>query len=679
MEKNIKALYPGKTEFDKFLSSLPVDKQNVSFQDKINNSLKLLEIFNKGIPQKDRPLCIYYFYKLLPLWDEIPDNENVFFPPEVLKTINDIEILSIINQLDEEKLYEVCQIRGELNTYPLRAFINEEDLLKDWPNIKNDAEKFLESEPALPLPFLETYFAAYDRYFQRTNELDERLYELATQVVENSTSPETISYAYIDVNDGDLLDYYYKRILPPEDVKKLYALENLEEQILAEFGEQFEIRNKLGKALNFLSKKRREEREAQKKLQDEWIGLIRSKARSIKSTYVEGFRNYLFGLIYINTDDANKAVKSFEKAFSTPYNKLKTLDILIPILDIQKRKDELAQYAQHALDIFGIEDLGEVQKDDKKNEILMYIKEAGHIPKSPTRLYEGKAKDNLTKIESLKLSLKSDIESFKKENQNSRTKMGIELLDNLIPVSITDKAINSGKSFNDAKIDLPIEQFRNLSLEELELFSNNDNKDKLISFYKGDTSLNELIDYISKLSENQIGKFQTNINDYMINYPNYSCTHSVLEKYIPELVKDEHIEQALNLSNFAIDKREEKVKDIYKIFSPLKEKLHIFESCQKEIEFIKKVKPLLFEEELNTAIKDFTEAYLKEINYVKSLKKKLKLLTDASNEKLKDERLDKLTKEVDAQLNYRKKIITRVALVAGGIIIIAIVLFLILK
>ncbi len=677
MEKKLELLYPAKKSFDQFVSSLPSDVPK-AIPEQLKLAKRFLSFYNDGLPHKDRPQCLYYFYKYFSSWEDLNEKTETSSFNDVLDalpTIEDEKILSCIQLLDEEKLFEVCQIRGNLKTLDFVEYINDENQEEQWPEIKRNAEKYLASEPVLPISFLETYFWAYNSHHVRTNEFDASLYDLAGKVLKNSLKPKEIAFAYGYINNGNLLDYYMKSTLPTEEVTKINRLEYIEKQLSEEFGDYFAVRSNMGKAFNLLTKSGREERAAEKSYQNELAIKIRSAARS-SYPYVEGYKNYLLGLVYINTGDTSKAIKSLKNAYDTNYNKIKILDLLIPILTTLKRYDEAAQFAQDGLDIWGIDDLNG-QHSDEVNQLIKVIQEAGQVPKTTTRIYETIAKENTEKTRSLKQGLKSKIERARAENIKTRINDGIQLFDNLISAEVTDQAINSDQAFKKVTIDMPVSGFKDLSLEELEFFTDKDSS-KLLQFYTNKATIDDIMRYIAELSNKQLGTFENAVSAYIEKYPNYSATLSIVSKNIAHLVEKDNLDGAMKLANAAIQMRSDKVKTLYQAIHPLIEKLSKQESCRDEIDLIKRAKKFLFENELDQARSDLTEAFIKEINSEKSLRKKKDLIEEAFAENLDDNRLKEFNKKVNDQLDHRKKMIKKIALIAGGIVVIAIVLLILL-
>lgn len=673
--------YPAKEEFDQFVASLPTNTENLSFSQKSDLSLKAWELLDKGLPYRDRPICLYYFYHFLPLpggseQDEISD--------ELLDAISyslaEKNISEYLSLLDKDKLYEVCQIRGELQTLALRVheFVINDELFGEWESIKKASEEFLTNEPALSIAFLEAYMTAYNHYCYKTKRPEARLYEIAKQVLDLSTDLKyAIPHAYFIVNDEVNLRVYQKETLPPEDAKKILALEELQEYVEAEFGGDSRVRSTLGKAVNFLTKEGREQRKLEKEVQAEWCGRIRRTGRS-RSPYVHGFAEFLCSFVYTGTDDVKKAIKSLEDAYNAGFDRGMVAGILSHIHDRLKNKAEAARFAQIALDSLSIESMEEAKKH-KWDDLILTIKAAGQEPKFATRLWKTIQEKNFQKHEEMINALEPKIQGARKENLEQRTKIGIELLDSLISLAQTDEALIQGKKFSEVMIDTRSAELLVLSLEEIDLFKNA-GLNQLLSFYDSQISVQATIDYLDSLMNQKFGNIATNVNECMKSFPNLMAIISIVKKYVAQFIQNNHQDSALKLTEFAIEKRPSvKAPSFYDAIRPLQKSLHEKQQWLDEIALISKTRKILQEKEFSEATTDMTEAYVAALNAEQSLTRKDRLLKQAESEDLTDDRLKTMRTEINSLLDRRKKIITRVAIGVGALIVIGIIIAILLK
>src|SRR5258707_14055543 len=69
-------LYPAKEEFDRFVSSLPMDERVLPSTVQANLAFNAWEMYRQGLPHRDRPTCLFYFYHFLPLYREAKMADN---------------------------------------------------------------------------------------------------------------------------------------------------------------------------------------------------------------------------------------------------------------------------------------------------------------------------------------------------------------------------------------------------------------------------------------------------------------------------------------------------------------------------------------------------------------------------------------------------------------------------
>jgi len=114
------SIYPGKRDFDQFVANIPKDEKSLTQKELFALAINAAEIFGKGIPYSDRPYCLYLFYHFLGVNPVSAEKSDIDQFPELpdyaISSLMDPQILEYIKLLDAEKLYEVCQIRGELKS-----------------------------------------------------------------------------------------------------------------------------------------------------------------------------------------------------------------------------------------------------------------------------------------------------------------------------------------------------------------------------------------------------------------------------------------------------------------------------------------------------------------------------------------------------------------------------------
>src|SRR5258707_10053459 len=183
-------LYPAKEEFDRFVSSLPMDERVLPSTEQANLAFNAWEMYRQGLPHRDRPTCLFYFYHFLPLYREaeMGDKAEPLYDAAI-SSVRDNEVRKYTALLDSEKLYEVCEQRGKLKLVEskLVEFPLNDSLLPEWQSISQAAEEFLNTEPVTPSLFLESYMYGAQHYCYKTKRPYARLYEIANQVLNVST------------------------------------------------------------------------------------------------------------------------------------------------------------------------------------------------------------------------------------------------------------------------------------------------------------------------------------------------------------------------------------------------------------------------------------------------------------------------------------------------------------
>lgn len=108
-------LYPAKEQFDQFVSSLPKDETALSSIKQADLAFMAWRLYQEGLPHRDRPMCLYYFYHFLPFYREAEMGDKVEALYEAsISSVVDPQIRKYVAMLDGEKLYEVCDQRGKL-------------------------------------------------------------------------------------------------------------------------------------------------------------------------------------------------------------------------------------------------------------------------------------------------------------------------------------------------------------------------------------------------------------------------------------------------------------------------------------------------------------------------------------------------------------------------------------
>jgi len=274
----------------------------------------------------------------------------------------------------------------------------------------------------------------------------------------------------------------------------------------------------------------------------------------------------------------------------------------------------------------------------------------------------------MKKIPSIISELESGVESEREANIEQRIKLGIEILDRLVSIDKADEALNNQKSLSEIKLESAIEDFLELSLEELEPFSNTD-VGKLQNLYKQYISLKTLIKYNQEVIELLYGNFAENFDSALTNFPNTLACISVAKNKIENLLSSEKQDFARKLVDHLIDKRSNKVEGLYDSIKPIIELYHKQQNWRKEIEIISKARNLLHENEHKLATIDLVEAYFQLLTTEKSLNEKKRLLNSVESEQLTDERLSKIRKEVYKLLHKRKQMLIKIGIIVGAAVI----------
>lgn len=677
--------YPGKHEFDTFVASIPKDEGKLTYKDGFSLALKAVETFNKGIPHKDRPICLYYFYHFLELGLVNTDDPEILSQFDSLtdfavSSLSETNILEYLKLLDSKKLYEVCQIRGEIKKYNigLVKYVSGE-INTDWDILSKEAESFLSSEPCIPQKFLETYFLVTNEYCYRTKTQIPKRYELADKVWDTSTESYILKRAWYTLNDTSIIRAYKKHALPPKELKKLLKLEQIEQEVLAEFGENWRGRTAIGKALQLLTKEGREQRKALSEIRDEWFSNIKHYCGISfldNDPYIKGYVAYLNAHVYAGTEDWKGAVKELKSALEDKFDPKDVLLMLVLLLDGLKKYDESADYAQKLLDISSI--VENEKEQDFIQPVILILKQVGRKPLWANRIWEEKAKVNIQKLSSIIASLEPQIESTKKSNIEQRTNETIKLLDRIIPLEKADDALNNNQPFSELNVTVPTNEILELSIEEIEPFIKA-GIDKLKLLFNTTISLEDLLNYneavIEQIYENIVEKF----NSVLTNFPNTLACIPIAKRQISAFLSSNRQEIAVLLADHLISKRSKKVERLYDAIKIIQQTYHKNQQWEQEIELLTKLRKLLNEREYKQATSDLIDAFVQLLSKEKSLNKKKRMLKLAELEHLDDDRLIKIRMEVNSLLNKRKKLLIKLGIIGGGLVLIFIIYVLFLK
>jgi hypothetical protein len=568
-------LYPGKEEFDRFLSSLPNDKALLSSSDQANLAFTAWRLYQGGLPHRDRPTCLFYFYHFLPIHGDADLGEHSDDLYEAsLSSVADPNICKYLPLLDRDKLYEACQQRGTLKLIDLSLpqFVLDDALFTEWNSIRQAAEEFLNSELATPILFLESYMFGTQHYSYKTKRPDARLYEIANQVLDLSTDLRAISVARSLVNDQGNLREYQRKQCPPRDAKKLLALEVLEKQVMSEFGHEVRISRTVGKAIGLLTKAGREQRAAEKDYQSQWVGRVRGTGRS-SVPYLTGYTEYLCSWVYVGTDDIKKAIKSLETALQSGFDPGIVLTLLFNFNETIKRTNEAAHCAQSLLDYTNVGSIKEAEESEFDRALVVSMRAAGQEPKFSEMKWQAIQKSNSDKHAGVVAALGPKIQAARKQNVEERINLGIALLDGLIPVSLTDQALNDGKKFSETYVETPRDALQKLSLEEIDLFTKA-GLPQLVQFSNPTVSLDAAIDYVRRLHDLRISDIGREIDHSISAFPNLVTTIPIAGDLISRCTRGGHLAAASQLAHFAINKRPQtKVMGFYDAIRPLQKAL----------------------------------------------------------------------------------------------------------
>ncbi|MCF8356618.1 MAG: hypothetical protein K9H48_19415 [Melioribacteraceae bacterium] len=603
--------------------------------------------------------------------EEIPERFKDL-PEYAISSLYNPMVLDYIKLLNSEKLYEVCQIRGLIMYYHSGLYnyiFNKADL--NWNDLSEKIEKFMATEPYVSKILLEYFHFGFDK----NNNAKPRLYEIANQTWNISTDLDHLKRAWININDPKLIRAYKKNTLPPNEAKKVINLEQVEREVEAEFGDRFYDKTMVGKVFQLLSSKGREEKRQLSILRDEWnIKMKQHAGLSMMGNdpYVKGYFSYIYSHVCAGTQDWKKAIKELKSALENGFDAESVLGLLITLLNGMKKYDEAEIYAQKLLDICPY--LSEETDNDYSQDILSIFQQTGRKPLVANRIWESKSKENEQNVSSIIAEKESDIISARNENVNLRTKGGLELLDKLVPIESSDIAMNNNTPLSELEVENKLIDILEFSLEEIEPF-NKVETEKLLKIYQEKINLFDLLSINEDMIYIHFGEFSDKFDTIVSIFPNTLACIPVAKKKIEYLLSKEKIDFARKLSEHIINKRKNKVLDIYNSIKPLITFYHNHQEWNQEIELISKSRKILLDDELKQATDNLIEAYLEALANEKSLNNKNRVLLEIESENLVDERLIKIKKEVDAQLNRRKQILTKIGIGVGIAIIIFILVY----
>lgn len=675
-------IYPAKHRFDEYRVSIAEHRDVLSFSEKAQLALEALEMFRKGLPYRDRPDCLYCFYHFVPIDDDATDSQ-----PEEAKDLVDASVSSLVDPqiaeciqlLDAEKLQEVCEVRGKLQALALQLpnVHRDSDVAENWLAIKEAAEKFLVSEPAVSVRFLESYMSAFNHYCMKSKSADARVYELAKQVIEVSTDLDAIRKASCVLHNEEHLREYMKKKAPPSDAKAIYQLEELEQAVEAEFGHERKIHGAVGKALGLLTKAGRERRRMEKDVQTEWVVRI-SRTGSSSFPYLKGYREYLNAIVYVGTDDVNRAIRSLDNASEVGFDSGPVLSLLFGIHDMLKHEDEATRCAQKLLDQLEYDGRDDTRRNKFDDQLILTIRAKGKEPLSASRIWESIAQRNSGKQRELVRRLEPKVLSARKENLEARVKAGMSLLDEVIAVERSDAALNARQKLRDVMVQTPLAQLAVLSLEEMDVFQQR-GANGIELLFCPEISLQSATNFLHAAAGHLAEINGRNIEECIGRCPNLFASVIILKKYVAEFSVSGDLEATLKLVKHAIDMRPSgKTPALYTVIRPSQKTLHERRRLKDEIEIISSVRRLLLGKEVQEAKIDLTAAYLEYINDCKSAKKRMQLLLDAKAKELDDGRFDELRSSVERQL-HKSKLILRWIAASIFAILIAIVLYIVMN
>lgn len=658
------SIYPGKQGFEDLQRLLPHDPSALDGQQRADLAMKAWSVFKAGLPYADRPVCIQHFFLLLPR----PGDSAVAptLVDAVSSSLSDMEVARYGGLLEGRAAHQVCQIRGEWQALALglSAFPEDGRALAGWDGLKKDCEAFLASEAGVPLRFLEEYLRAYEWASLKSKTPEPHLYEIALRVSELSTDRGAIKRAIDILTDDEQLRTYKRATLDPESTRVLSELEGVEEAVQAEFGHEVKVHGAVGKAIGFLTSAGRERRAMQKEVQTEWVGRIRRAARSA-DRYASGFAEYLCSHVYMGTDDVKRAIKALDAALEGGFDPGSVLVLLVGVTETLKDKQGASGYAQRLLDHMNVGTAADAERDKYAQQLVSTIRAAGGEPKFASSRWDACAANNARKADILVSELAAKAQSLRLSDLERRTDAGLTLLDSLFMPPAMDV---STSRLDAASISLPLASFAAISLEEIDLFKAAGGG-KLEDYYRQPPTQQALLRYVESVCEQRLGALDSHLDRWCGACPNVVASLAVLEGAVSKWVRGGNIGLAQKLLDFAVEKREgRKTAGLYAAARPLQKALRQQGTFAEEIALLSKTRRVIQEPELTEATIDLAEAYVGAVQAEKSVSGRDALLKAAETEHLTNERLVGLRAEVTAQLDRRKRILTKVAIAAAVVI-----------
>ncbi len=641
--------------------------------------IKLIDFYEQGLPYSLRPVFLDAFYRLI-----VTDGYDV--TPEAMEKIHNFFLETIANPEYRDylffhngnSLFENVQFRGDVfaESIDLTLIILDKKVNLPWSETAEMAEIFLKNEPAISIPFYEMYFNAYANIYQKENThlSTVRLFDLAETVMKYSIDSILIHYAWTIKHDDVFLRNFYKESFAGNDLQDLKNLERLEGEIVEEFGEiesHNHFSSKGGRMLvNVLSREKKEERRDQKLYQQRTITNISLELKS-KESYCRGYKEYLYALVYFGTDDLKKGINSLEAAKGYGFDPGSIHELLLRFYSGTKKIEKAADVAQELITISGILNIEEAQKDQFNDDYLVAIGKANRQPVFFDQQIEKIIAENRINKDQHINDLSKEIHSKREEIIISRIDKGIQLLDSLIDNQIIDKAIHENQILEQLTVEANIQDLQHQSLEELKPFIEAGSKD-LALLYEGTITEKKLLDYVNNVRLFVQSEKGENIDFLIRTFPNLCASAVIGNKLSVEAVHNGDSNGGIKLLNHIFEKRDEKRN--LGFLEPTKllvAKLNSDNRFNESIVLLKKGSKIMGEQESSAASVLLKDTYLMFIESEKSPIKRNKILLEAEEQDLhqNDDRFTKYRKEINNQLNKRKKTI----LIASGIALVVVV------
>ncbi len=671
--------YPGYDGYKKLTEKDLSNLEGVEKSEIPGILIKLIDFYEQGLPYSLRPVFLDAFYSLL-----ITDGYDV--RPGAMEKIHNFFLETIANPdykdylffLNENKLFENAQFRGDIyaENIDLSLIILDKKVNLPWAETVEMAENFLKNEPAISIPFYEKYFTAFANTYQKENThlSTIKLFDLAETILKYSIDSTFIKYAWTIKHDDVFMRNFYKETFAGNDLQDLNKLERLEDDLVKEFGEiesHNHFSSKGGRMLvNVLSREKKEERREQKLFQQQTIANISIEVKS-KENYCKGYKEYLSAIVYFGTDDLKKGISSLEAASAYGFDPDSILEMLLSLYSDTKKIDKAADLAQELITICGILNIEEAQSDQFNDDYLKAIEKANRQPAFFDQQIAKIIVENKININQHINDLSKEIKPRQDEIVKARIDKGIQLLDSLIDNQIIDKAIHENQILEQLTVEANIQDLQHQSLEELKPFIEAGSKD-LVQLYEGTITLKRLIEYVNNVRLIVQSEKDENIDFLIRTFPNLCASAVIGNELSMEAVHNGDSNGGIKLLNHIFEKRDEKRN--LGFLEPIKllvAKLNSDNRFNESIVLLKKGSKIMGDEESSAASDLLKETYLMFIESEKSPVKRNKILLEAEEQDLhqNDDRFTKYRKEINNQLNKRKKTI----LIASGIALVVVV------